>query len=147
MCRFCVVLGHDGSMYTIDLVDETFIVASAAKVRGPVADPQQWLRWWPRQRLEVFMDRGEKGIRWAVSGEVIGSSEIWLEPYRDGVILHYYLRADPTDPGQPGQIRKYPDSPRGRRAADRMRRRAALAWKASVWQLKREMEEEREVGS
>lgn len=134
-------------MYTIDLVDETFIVASPAELRGPVADPQQWRRWWPHQHLEVFMDRGDKGIRWAVSGELIGSSEIWLEPFRDGVILHYYLRADPVESGKPGQVRTFPTNPRGRRAADRLRRRAALAWKRSVWQLKWEMEGNREVGT
>ena len=139
-------MGHDGHVYTIDLVDETFIVASPAQVRGPIADPSRWRRWWPEQRLQIYLDRGEKGIRWSVSGQVIGSSEIWLEPFRDGVIVHYYLRVDPADPSSPGQVRKLPDSPRGRRAADRMRRRAALAWKQAVWQLKWELEGEREIG-
>ncbi len=139
--------GDDGPVYTVDLVDETFIVADPATVALVVADPANWRRWWPNQRLTVFMDRGVKGIRWAVAGDVVGSSEIWLEAFGDGVILHYYLRVDPADPGRPGQIRHFPDSPRGRRAADRLRRSSALSWKQHVWELKRVVEAGREVGS
>lgn len=133
-------------MYTVDLIDETFIVADVAYVARVVGDPANWHRWWPDQQLSVFMDRGEKGIRWGVAGQLIGSSEIWLEPYGDGVILHYFLRADPADPGHAGEIRRLSDSPRGRRAADKLRRRCALSWKRHAWELKRVLEEGREVG-
>ncbi len=53
-----------------------------------------WHPWWPELQLSIFMDRGDKGVRWSISGALVGSSEIWLEPFADGVIVHYYLRAD-----------------------------------------------------
>jgi hypothetical protein len=124
-------------MHSIDLVDETFVAASPAVVAGVVADPQRWRAWWPERRLEVFMDRGVKGQRWSIAGDLIGSAEIWLEAYRDGVILHYYLRADP--PGSdPGALPP--------RRADRIRRREALSWKTLVWSLKAELEAGKAVG-
>lgn len=123
-------------MHSVDLVDETFIAVSVQALAPVVADPARWRSWWPERRLEVFMDRGPKGQRWAVAGDLVGSAEIWLEAYRDGVVLHYYLRADPvSDGGQPS-----------RREVDRIRRREALAWKASVWELKRQLEAGRAVG-
>lgn len=134
-------------MYTVDLVDETFIVAPQHSLALRIADPQQWRVWWPDQRLEVFLDRGDKGVRWSVSGALIGSSEIWLEPFGDGVIVHYFLRADPADPDRPGEVLVPQDTAAGRRAAARLRRRAATGWKRSVWALKAEMEGVREVGS
>lgn len=82
------------------------------------------------------MDRGLKGQRWAVAGDLVGTSEIWLEAYRDGVVLHYYLRAD--------LVGDHGASPR---AADRARKREALSWKESVWALKRELEAGRAAGS
>ena len=38
----------------------------------------------------------EKGIRWTVTGALTGTMEIWLEPSLDGVVLHYFLHAEPT---------------------------------------------------
>ena len=61
-----------------------------------VADPQRWTVWWPDLRLTTTRDRGRKGRQWAVEGALAGTAEIWLEPWWDGVILHYYLRADPA---------------------------------------------------
>ena len=46
--------------------------------------------------LEVVEDRADKGVRWTVSGPLTGTMEIWLEPVLDGVILHYFLHAEPT---------------------------------------------------
>jgi hypothetical protein len=86
-----------GGMHSVDLVDETFIAAPGEIAARVVADPERWLAWWPKRRLEVFMDRGIKGQRWSIAGDLVGSAEIWLEAYRDGVVLHYYLRADPPD--------------------------------------------------
>lgn len=130
----------------MDLVDETYLVVAPARVAAVVADPVRWRAWWPGLELTVFMDRGLQGIRWSVTGDLVGSSEIWLEPYSDGVILHYYLRADPTEPGSRTSARMLPDSPRGRRQQDRLRRRHALAWKRTVWALKDELEEGRPAG-
>lgn len=131
----------------IDLVDETFIVAPPARLAAIVADRERWRAWWPDLHLDVFMDRGEQGLRWTITGALVGSAEVWLEPFGDGAIVHYYLRADPTVPRSSTEARQLPDSPRGRRAADRLRRSHALAWKTTVWALKAELEAEREAGS
>ncbi|ETB52103.1 hypothetical protein O976_10520, partial [Mycobacterium avium subsp. paratuberculosis 10-8425] len=50
-------------------------------------------------RLQVVEDRGDKGIRWSVTGALTGTMEVWLEPLKeglDGVVLHYFLHAEPT---------------------------------------------------
>lgn len=140
-------LGQDGDMAVVDLVDETFIVAPPAALVGVVSDRRRWRQWWPDLVLDVFMDRGEQGIRWSVTGALVGSCEIWLEPFGDGVIVHYYLRADPTVGESQTEVRVLPDSPRGRRTADRLRRRQALRWKQTVWTLKAELEGGRAPGS
>ena len=124
----------------MDLVDETYVVVERARLASVVADPARWRQWWPTLELTVFMDRGIDGVRWSVTGELMGSAEIWLEAYADGVIVHYYLRGEPTVPGSPATPRTLPDSARGRREMDRLRRQHALAWKRVVWALKDEME-------
>ena len=108
-------------MTSLDLVDETYLVTDRQVLAEVVADRARWQRWWPELTLSVFMDRGVDGIRWSISGALVGSSEIWLEPVGDGVLLHYYLRADPALPG--------------RRKIDMLRKRHAMAWKRSVWSL------------
>ena len=133
-------------MPRVDLVDETYLVVAPERIATVVADPARWRAWWPGLQLTVFMDRGVQGIRWSVTGDMVGSCEIWLEPVGDGVLLHYYLRADPTVPGSATQPRTLPDSPRGRREADRLRVRHALAWKRTVWRLKDELEAGRRPG-
>jgi hypothetical protein len=84
---------------SIQIADETFVAADAARVGAAVADPSSWRRWWPDLRLQVVENRGEKGIRWAVTGALTGTMEIWLEPVKggpDGVVLHYFLHAEPS---------------------------------------------------
>ena len=44
----------------------------------------------------MIEDRADKGIRWTVAGPLTGTMEIWLESMLDGVILHYFLHAEPT---------------------------------------------------
>jgi hypothetical protein len=122
-------------MHLVDLVDETYLAVPPQSLAEVVADPARWQQWWPDRRLEVFMDRGVKGQRWAIAGDLLGSAEIWLEEYRDGTILHYYLRADP-----PEGVSLQP------RAADRLRRREAVGWKRRVWALKAELESGRHPG-
>jgi hypothetical protein len=46
--------------------------------------------------LQVIEDRADKGIRWAVAGALAGAMEVWLEPSLDGVVLHYFLHAEPS---------------------------------------------------
>ena len=133
-------------MATVDLVDETFIVVAPARIAAVVADSRRWAAWWPGLNLAVFMDRGLEGLRWTVTGELVGSTEIWLESHRDGVVVHHYLRAEPTEPGSATRPRRIPESTRGRREADRLRRRHALAWKRSIWSLKDELEADRRPG-
>jgi hypothetical protein len=127
-------------MPLVDLIDETFVVADPDAVAAVVADPRRWRAWWPDLRLTVFMDRGRQGVRWSVAGRLVGSSEIWLEPFGDGVIVHYYLRCEPATPRRPHSPR------RAARAAARLRHRHAVAWKLRVNSLKDELEAGRQPG-
>ena len=123
-------------MPSVDVMDETFLVAPPARVAAELADPAQWRRLWPDLDLGVLADRGEKGIRWRVRGTWTGSMEVWLEPVLDGTVLHYFLRVDPVEP-----------PPRwGRRAAEReglLRQRAA---KRLAFALKDRLEADRPPG-
>ena len=83
-------------MHSIQIADETFVAADPAAVGRAVADRASWRRWWPDLRLEVVEDRADKGMRWTVTGPLAGTMEIWLEPVLDGVLLHYFLHAEPT---------------------------------------------------
>jgi len=129
-------------MPLVDLVDETFLVVSPARLAAEFADPASWARWWPTLSLEVAEDRGRKGVRWRVTGGsagLRGSSEVWLEPFRDGTIVHFYLRVDPTE-GVPA------DRWRRRRLADRLREEHAVAFKRRLHALKDELERGRAPG-
>jgi hypothetical protein len=119
----------------VDLVDETFVVAAPAEVAAAVHDTGRWRAWWPDLQLSIFQDRGEHGIRWNLAGALAGSMEVWLEPCGDGVLVHYYLRADPP----PGRS----FSPR---AVRRQRHRRALRAKHVFWGLKDELERGRPPG-
>ncbi|GAA3530276.1 hypothetical protein GCM10022222_11510 [Amycolatopsis ultiminotia] len=83
----------------LDLVDETFIAVPPGTLAAAFADPSSWRRYWPDLVLEVYTDRGDKGLRWTVTGALIGTMEVWLEPVLDGTVLHYFLRATPAGPG------------------------------------------------
>ncbi len=131
--------GADGILFAVagvDLIDETFLVAAPAVVARVVRDPGRWRQWWPDLDLLVFQDRGEAGVRWNVRGALAGSMEVWLEPYGDGVILHYYLRCDPP----PGRILRPP-------AVLREVRRRAKRAKRVFWALKDELEAGRAPGT
>ena len=76
----------------IDIVDETFIRAAPQVVRDSL-DDQAWTdQIWPHLSRAVTRDRGVKGVRWSVTGQVVGEMEVWLEPFRDGVVVHHYVR-------------------------------------------------------
>lgn len=119
----------------VDVIDETFLVAEPALVGDLLRDPDRCRAWWPDLRLSVFTDRGAQGVRWNVRGALVGSMEVWLEAYGDGVIAHYYLRADPA-------AGPYAD-PRRAQAEVHRRQRAA---KRIFWRLKDELERDRPPG-
>ncbi len=81
---------------SIQVADETFVAADPVAVGRAVGDPACWRRWFPDLMLTVIEDRADKGVRWTVAGPVTGTMEIWLEPMLDGVVLHYFLHAEPT---------------------------------------------------
>lgn len=83
-------------MNSIQIADETFVAADPVAVGAAVADAASWRRWWPDLRLTVVQDRAEQGHRWTVSGALTGTMEIWLEEVLDGVVLHYFLHAEPS---------------------------------------------------
>lgn len=110
-------------MPSVDVVDETFLAVPPEVVAAEFAAPASWARWWPDLRVAVDTDRGVQGIRWTVTGALVGSMEVWLEPVLDGTVLHYFLRADPSGPdGRP-----VPAPPRRGAAEARRRQRAAKA--------------------
>ena len=70
-----------------------------------------------------------------MSGEVTGTSELWLESAVGGTVVHYYLRVDPAS-GRPLRARRL----------DRLRRAHAVRWKRHVWALKDALETGRAPG-
>ena len=131
-----VPIGESGPI--LDIVDETFIRASRHDVAMAVRE--RWATWWPSLTLEVYMDRGWNGMRWTVTGDVVGSAEIWLEEHPPGVLVHHYLRADPTRPGSAYEPRTVGSSRRAERQIAQLRRRYVHAWKKIAWSLKDELE-------
>lgn len=126
-------------MPLVDIIDDTFVAAPPTCLAPYVADPASWRRWWPDLRLSVSENRGVAGVRWRVSGALTGTSEIWLEPWADGALVHFYLRADPTGrlPSRPGARR---------RRLERVRRRRVRSWKREVHALKDTVEAGRPPG-
>ena len=86
-------------MPQVDVIDETFVVAPPATVAAALRDPALWRRLFPDLDVTVHMDRGDEGVRCTVTGALVGSNEFWVEPWGDGAIVHYYLRADVTRRG------------------------------------------------
>lgn len=124
---------------SIDVVDETFLAVPPEQVAVEFADPALWQRFWPDLDLEVMSDRGAAGIRWTVTGALVGSMEVWLERVLDGTVLHYFLRAEPA--ATHGRA--------ARRAAARHRaegRRRQRAAKDIAFGLKRRLEQGRPAG-
>ncbi|MBJ7323307.1 MAG: polyketide cyclase / dehydrase and lipid transport [Rhodococcus sp.] len=117
-------------MSSIQVADQTFVAAPGAAVAQAFVSPERWRRWWPDLSLTVTEDRGEKGIRWSVRGGVVGTMELWLEPVLDGVIVHYFLHAEPASASES--------------ATEQHARR--VAGRAMTFELKRELEAGRSAG-
>jgi hypothetical protein len=111
----------------VDIADETFLRVPAAVLAPVVADTASWITWWPDLVPHVTRDRGAKGQQWAVTGALVGSMEVWLEPVGDGTVVHWYLRADPPSPLSARRVR-------------RLRERRVLAWKRHMFVLKDRLE-------
>lgn len=124
-------------MNSIQVADETFVCADPADVGRAVADPANWRRWWPDLRLVVIDDRGPAGQRWTVTGALTGTMEIWLEACLDGVILHYFLHAEPS-----GAAAWELSRMNLAKAAHHRR----VAGKRMAFEVKQKLEESREVG-
>lgn len=124
-----------GGVSSIQVADQTFLAAPPAAVADVLADTASWRRWWPDLALDVREDRGDKGIRWTVAGPLTGTMEVWLEAAGDGVILHYFLHAEPRAAASL--------SPRQLAAANRARR---VAGKNMSFELKARLEAGRPAG-
>jgi hypothetical protein len=125
---------------SVDVVDETFLVVPPRSLAVIFADPVRCREFWPDLRLSVYADRGNEGLRWTVSGALVGTMEVWLEPVLDGTVLHYYLRAEPA--GRDGTVRQVS---RGAATAEVHRRQ--LAAKRLAFELKDSLEADRELGT
>jgi hypothetical protein len=125
------------AMNSIQVADETFVAAAGSAVGAAVADPASWQRWWPDLRLQVIEERGDKGIRWTVAGPLTGTMEIWLESVLDGVVLHYFLHAEPAGAAA-WQLAKM--------NLAKMTHRRRVAGKKMAFEVKAELERARPVG-
>ena len=107
----------------VDVVDDTYIRAAPDRVRRRLDDVAWCDRVWPHLTRTVQRDRGAKGVRWTVSGQVVGEMEVWIEPWWDGAVVHHYLRGT-----------------RGPRAPRDVAVRHTLRWKRAVHALKDSLE-------
>ena len=124
-------------MNSIQIAVETFVAAAPVEVGRAVADPAIWRRWFSDLRLTVVEDRGEAGHRWTVAGALTGTMEIWLEPALDGVVLHYFLHAEPSGVAA-WQLAKM--------NLAKMNHRRRVAGKNMAFEVKRTLEAARPVG-
>ena len=133
-------------MPLVDVIDETFVVAPPAVVAAARRDEALWARLFPDLELTVFMDRGDEGVRCTVTGALVGSNEFWVEPWGDGAIVHYYLRADPTRRGS--ETEPLAGDPRRlARRAVKVRNAHCVRLKAGLNELKDRLEAGRPAGT
>ncbi|HSP39415.1 MAG TPA: polyketide cyclase / dehydrase and lipid transport [Frankiaceae bacterium] len=128
-------------MPTVDLMDETFVVASPQDVAAALHEPALWSSWWPDLDLVVEKDRGVAGLQFSISGALVGSGELWLEEFGDGVVVHVFLRADPTRDGSATEATTLPI-----RAVWREARKRAWQTKRGMGLLKDRLEKQRPAG-
>ncbi len=136
-----MIAGMGPEPVQIDLIDEVFVAAGLAEVSKAVHDPALWRALWPDLELSIFQDRDTAGLRFTVTGALVGTSEIWLEPWGDGVVAHVYLRVDATRRHQPTAARRL-----RRSAAKSLATRRSLHTKRQLNTLKDTLEATREPG-
>jgi carbon monoxide dehydrogenase subunit G len=93
---------------TVDIVDETYVAVPPAELAPGLTDPATLAAWFPDLRFDVFMDRGEKGTRWSIRGDLDGSMEVWLEGMARGTLVHWFVRGEPR-PGLRKAAQRYVD--------------------------------------
>lgn len=120
-------------VYSIQIADETFVAADPVAVGRAVSDRDAWRRWFPDLSLTVVEDRADKGVRWTVAGPLTGTMEIWLEQVLDGVVLHYFLHAEPS--GEPVKLN-----------AAKLTHQRRVAGKRMAFEIKNRLEADRPVG-
>jgi hypothetical protein len=122
-------------------MDETFVVATPREVADALHEPSLWTSWWPDLDLVVEKDRGVAGLQFSLSGALVGTGELWLEEFGDGVIVHVFLRADPTRDGSATEVANLP-----LRAVWREARIRAWQTKRGMGLLKDRLEGQRPAG-
>lgn len=122
-------------MHSLEIQDETVVVVDPDVVLAMLSDRRRWREWWPDCRVVIVVDRGVQGIRWAVTGALVGYTEVVLTELPEGLLIRYTLAADPTVPGTTDTARVVSDSPFVQRELDDLRRRQVVAWKRTVWSL------------
>ncbi|MBJ7479850.1 polyketide cyclase / dehydrase and lipid transport [Rhodococcus erythropolis] len=124
-------------MSSIQVADQTFIAAPPERVAELLSSRAQWRRWFSDLALEVREDRGPAGFRWGVSGQLVGTMEVWLEPVMDGTITHYFLHCEPVGVS-PSDLANLDLAG--------MNRKRRVDGKVMSFQLKRELEAGRAAG-
>ena len=110
----------------INTTDEFFIDAPPARVQEELLDAARIRAWWPGARatsddglltvrapsfrrfaspvaFEARLDGvrpGEGFTWWLERGELKGRAEWWLESFKDGTIVHYYIDVERGDRGR-----------------------------------------------
>jgi ribosome-associated toxin RatA of RatAB toxin-antitoxin module len=120
-------------MPSLDISCDDLVVADPAYVAERLGSDTLWREWWPELTLTPSERRGREGVRWAVTGAAIGTAEWWLEPVRDGVVVHWYLRVDPTRSTGPRRLRK-------------LQERYVARYRNRIWRFKDEVESGRAAG-
>jgi ribosome-associated toxin RatA of RatAB toxin-antitoxin module len=120
-------------MPSLDISCDDLVVADPAYVAARLGEASLWREWWPELTLTPYERRGLEGVRWTVEGTAVGTAEWWLEQVRDGVLVHWYLRVDPTRPA-------------GRRRLEKLRKWYVARYRRNLWRFKDEAERGRAAG-
>jgi ribosome-associated toxin RatA of RatAB toxin-antitoxin module len=120
-------------MPALDISCDDLIVADPAYVAERLGAESLWREWWPELTLTAYERRGLEGVRWTVQGGAVGTAEWWLEQVRDGVVVHWYLRVDPSRTGGPRALAKLQES-------------YVARYRRNLWRFKDEVERGRAAG-
>ena len=84
-------------MNSIQVADETFVAADPVEVGKAVGGSRELAAVVARPAVDGGRGpRRASGTAGRVAGALTGTMEIWLEPSLDGVVLHYFLHAEPS---------------------------------------------------